>query len=489
MSILGVEASWPLLVAGGAVFLAALLVGVLNWRWSVYGLLLYLPFSGIPILAAYPDTEVPVLLKDFLFVIPAYVGFLACFGRRFRHIWFAAAPTVLFATLGLLVAAQAFNPALPRGLVGAIGVKVWLFYIPLYFLAYHFVRDRRDLFRLLTLVSVAAVVPALVGVFQAGLFRGDHDSWVSFLEGIYGDAAGPATQGFTQFDLPGGGIIRRVPSTFSSWTQYFNFVATMVAVTYAWWRGALSGRRAGLLGAGVCLLMVTATLLTGARAAFLLVPVLLALILALQQGARRPSPRALAAPVGVVLAFAAVFAVVSPSLLAQVFTKVGLEFGTTFFESFGKAVEITWSGLGTGIDTIASRYAYSSTALFPAVGGIWFESWWVKVVLELGIPGLVVVAALFATILARGFRQHRSVADPRLAAVSAAILAFLAVNVVAAATKPYLDYDPVNVYFWFLAGVLAKIPVLDATEAAGGLPGEGRPGASRSRFAFSASRR
>jgi len=78
----------PELIAPAAVvLLAALLVGLRNWRWSVYGLLCYLPVSGIAILAAYPgrtDRAIAILAKDFVFVIPAYLGFLVYFWKRRR---------------------------------------------------------------------------------------------------------------------------------------------------------------------------------------------------------------------------------------------------------------------------------------------------------------------------------------------------------------------------------------------------------------------
>ena len=50
-----------------------------RWRWPLYALLVYLPVSGIAILAAYPgrtDRAVAILAKDFLFVIPAYALFV-----------------------------------------------------------------------------------------------------------------------------------------------------------------------------------------------------------------------------------------------------------------------------------------------------------------------------------------------------------------------------------------------------------------------------
>src|SRR5204863_6053797 len=117
-------------VPAAIVLLGALLVGLYDWRWSVYGLLCYLPFSGIAILAAYPgraDRAAAILAKDFLFVIPAYLGFLLYFARRRQKFWFRGAPLVIFGLLALVVLAQAVNPRLPNHLVGLIGIKIWLF--------------------------------------------------------------------------------------------------------------------------------------------------------------------------------------------------------------------------------------------------------------------------------------------------------------------------------------------------------------------------
>ncbi|HVH51290.1 MAG TPA: hypothetical protein VM690_04030, partial [Gaiellaceae bacterium] len=68
------------------------------------------------------------------------------------------------------------------------------------------------------------------------------------------------------------------------------------------------------------------------------------------------------------------------------------------------------------------------------------------------------------TITFRAFRAHRALHDPRLRVVSAALIAFLLWDLVSAAKQQYLDLDPLNVYFWLLLGVLAKLPTLDAAE-------------------------
>lgn len=439
-----------------------------RWRWPVVALLAYLPVSGIPILLSYPDTDAAVLAKDFLFVIPAYLAFLAHAYSHRERVAFRGAPTLVLVMLGALVLLQALNPALPNTLVGAIGVKVWLFYLPLLYLGYHFVRDREDLCRLLTLVALGAILPAAVGVAEATLFRlGAED----FVYRLYGDAAGPATQNFTALELPDGSIIRRVPSTFSSWTQYFAFLATMTAVTYAWWRAAPAGKGRAVARALVWLLVLAAALVSGARIAFAFIPALVVLTVALERlGARgRPrqklSPAWLAAPAAAVVFAAALLGAGVRDVVRETAWKAKNEFTDTFVDRFRQATEITWSGLGTGIDTIASRYAFSSPDQFEGVGGSWYESWYVKVVLELGLPGLALVTALFALILVRGLRAHARLRDAGLRAVSAAFIAFLVLNIVALTGKPYLDYDPINVYFWFLAGVLAKLPHLDAPAA------------------------
>ncbi len=72
------------LAAGAVAFVLGLAVGLRNWRWSVYALILYIPVSGIAIIAAHGhrfERAEAVLAKDFLFVLPAYLGFLVSYLR------------------------------------------------------------------------------------------------------------------------------------------------------------------------------------------------------------------------------------------------------------------------------------------------------------------------------------------------------------------------------------------------------------------------
>jgi hypothetical protein len=444
--------------AGLAILAGALIAGVDDWRRALYGLLVFLPFSGIPYILLYPNIRLALLIKDFVFVIPAYVGFVASRQAQRWRIPPGALPVVLLALFGLLVVVQVFNPALPNRLVGLIGVKVWLFYIPLSLLGYHLVQTMADLGRLLAVLSLAAIVPALVGLVEAVLVYSGHPDLVYHW---YGGVAESATQGFAEFDFLGGGSLRRIPSTFSFVAQYFAFAVSMIAVTYAWWRGFLARGPLAPIGVAVWLLLIGASFLSGARAAFVFVPFLIALIMVLEARDLRLPIGQLVMP-SALLGGTVVLLGISVSTLLSHTVQVGLEeFQLLFIDGLRQAFATTITGLGTGIDTNAARYAFDQTRQFTAVGGTWYESWYVKTHLELGLAGLALLLAILGQLVVAGLRRHAALRDRRLRAVSASLLALLIWNAVYGLKGQFIDLDPTNVYFWLFVGVLAKLPQLD----------------------------
>jgi O-antigen ligase len=88
-----------------------------------------------------------------------------------------------------------------------------------------------------------------------------------------------------------------------------------------------------------------------------------------------------------------------------------------------------------------------------------------KSILELGIVGLALIATVFGTIIVRGIRIRRRLRDPGLVAMASAILGLMIWGVVYTVKAQYLDFDPLNLYFWLFTGVLFKLAVLDKMEA------------------------
>src|SRR5439155_1025338 len=158
------------------------------------------------------------------------------------------------------------------------------------------------------------------------------------------------------------------------------FLAAMIVVTFAWF--TLGGRLPALASLGVSLL---AAFTCGVKATIVMTPLLLGLTVLVGRAPRgaRASTVVLA---GIGLFAAGVVALEASSLVA-LSTQTGLsEASEGFLTGVPRALSTTLTGFGTGYATGASRYALDNALpLVLAAGQGFSESWWVKVVLELGL--------------------------------------------------------------------------------------------------------
>jgi hypothetical protein len=437
----------------------ALLLGIYSWRLSILLMVAWIPFQGIIWVALYPHTGAVALSKDILFVIPAYVGFFGGALLARRSLKVPGLPVVPMGLLAGLVIVGIFNPSLPSALVGMVGAKVWIFYIPMAFVGYHLVRSRSDLDRLLTILCVSAIVPAVVGIVEAGLYYSGHTQLVY---SWYGPAASTVTQQFTQISI-GGFVLRRVPSTFSFVGQYYVFLNCTIALGYAWWRNAPRGTSSRAFRIGVWILMVVAILSSGMRGAFVFMPLLVLGILLLDgRFGFRSLVSVAAGACAVGLTLTAIGS--SPgALVSNLEHNTSVQLDKVVIGGAEQAAHHPISGIGTGSDTDAARYVTDSTTSFGSIGG-WQESYWVKSVIELGIAGLVAVALLYGTLIVRGLRIHYRLRDPRLRTMSASILGLLIWTTIYSTKVGWQDFDPLNVFLWLFAGVMFKLAVLDRSE-------------------------
>jgi len=451
--------------AGALVFVGIVVagfagLGLRDWRRSVLGLLVFLPYSGVLIIASYPATGPATLVKDFLFVIPAYLGFAGASLVRRSDEPMVGFPLGVFLLFAGLVVLQLLNPSLPNLVVGLIGTKVWLMYIPMAPLGYHLVRTKADLGRVLFLMCAAAVVPLSIGVVEGIIINTPH---ADIVYGWYGGAAAAVTQDFANVGGAAGATINRVPSTFSFVAQYYLFTISMIAVVYAYWRGFLSySQRTAGIGALLFLLVVFAAVLSGARGAIVAAPAMIFVMLMFDGVSIRLMLWVPAVAVAALSFAALVFGTSLTQLLGDVWDHGLAELALNTVQGFHQALTQTLVGLGPGVDTVAARYGLPTFGPYALIGGYLKESWWVKLVLELGLAGLAVGVAMLGTIFARAITLHRRLRDPQLRSVSAAIVTLMAFVLVSNFKASYLDLDPTNVYFWLLVGVLLKLPALDA---------------------------
>ena len=440
------------------VFAAVLGIGVwlfviMNWRRGLWGLCLYMPFGGAITLYMHPN-KLPLLAKDLLFVVPAYIAFFLFNTRLLRQAPIPQGVLICLGAMAVIVLLQTLNPGILHWMVAAIGVKVWLFYVPLLWLAGAFVRTEADLVRFLRVMVAIAIVPCTIGLLQ--WFGSATFGYQETITAFYGDRAANATQGFASFSY--GGDYFRIPATFTFTSQYFGYTWAMIAMSYALMRvdPSASWRRFSLLMMGI---FIVAAILSGARSALVFVPILLILIVFLDQ-------RLTGIVAGVVL---------MPVLVLSSLYLGGIDplavFSATqiLVSNYGRdlvlanLIDAIWNhplGIGTGMNTGPARHAFGDIQVLT-----YLESYYAKAIVELGFFGGAAILATWAALIVYSLRVVRQMRDPALKGAAAAFTAFFIALAIHSGKGWQVDYDPVNVYFWLFAGFVFKLPYLKIQRA------------------------
>ena len=441
-------------VLGGLALIIFWLGILVRWRWGYIGLLVFLPFAGVISLRFHSIKEV-LLLKDFLFALPAYVSFFFFHRRDKRRI---AVPRLVLGTMGflaLLVILQLMNPGIVNLAVAGIGLKVWLFYMPLLFLTSAYVDSREDLARLLRILVVIAIIPCTIGILQ--WFGAMTFGIEATMESFYDDeAARAATGNFSMHQY--GGKLFRIPSTFTFTSQYFGYTMGMVVFSYCLMRSDPSPhwRRFGLIMVGFCMV---ASALSGARGALVFIPLLLVIAAFLDQR--------LSGILGIVIAVPVV--ILTALQLGGLDPQITYNATGILVDNYSK--EIVYEniinaflehplGIGTGMNTGAARHAFSSDAQ-AAKQLAWFENYYAKAMIELGFIGFPVALSVFVSIVVKGLGAMRALRDKGLRGTAAMLVAFFIVIAIHSGKGWQVDYDPINIYLWIFAGILFKLTALD----------------------------
>jgi hypothetical protein len=337
-------------------------------------------------------------------------------------------------------------------IMALIGLKVWLFYLPLCLVAYAFVDSFQRMLGLFRLFVVLSFIPAIVAFVEIVMVH--QFGYLTAMQMVYGTAASQVTQGFSFFRL-GEGSFGRIPSVFTFETQFFGYSLAMLIPAYVLWRADPSPRWRRL-GSFALLAAALDTFLSGSRGAYLFTPLTLALAFLFDQGVAG----LLAAICGTaVLAWTAAGAIFGIALWHMYGVVGGLFSNYARSAAYGglmQAIAAAPLGMGTGTNTGAARYALADPDAFTGI-----ENYYAKAAYELGMPGLLVVAGLFLTIIFISLKARRRMLTPDVRSSVNALLAFLVAIFLSSFKGWQVDLDPVNVYYWLFAGVLLKLPILE----------------------------
>ncbi len=411
-------------------------------RRLVIAVFLYTCIEGLVVNLLYPN-PIAYLPKDAMIAF-LYLGLMSGTAGSGSVAQFKG-PFTIFAIVCVLFVAM----PTPVSLLGvSVALKQRLYYIPLMFVGYHYMRGDADLVRLLRAIAWSAIPVCLFGIYL--YFGGPFalkDMGAEYSHVFYSTTG--ATSGLSFY---------RVPGTFNSPGQFGAYLYTVAVymVGFLLTKG-ISPRDRRMILLALTLLLPT-MLVTGSRTPLLLFFVLSGLIAILS---RQLSRFGMAGAVGYFVMIIALDYLGGgvADRMASIFTADNFyRFTSTFFGQlwFSQLMADPVGG-GLGIATVGARH-------FSPPGSVRLvESYIGILVTEMGILGLIGFAVLAVPIGAYLMRSRRwmraSAGNPIWIAGFLQLMFILLLTMNGTA----LDAIPSNLYFWFFLGVLVKMVDLERT--------------------------
>jgi hypothetical protein len=442
---------------------AAILAGIIGiaiWMFSTtrYELTLAVVMLYIGLIDGYfklkTGTQVATLGRDILLyaiVIGALVRWAIRGERVERPPW-----TGWVIAWVAVVLIQVANPA--NGTLGHsfAALRPHLEFVPLFFLGYVVLRSERRLRGFLVLMLVVATANGVVGLIQFNMSPDQLASWGPGYERKISGEGDVAARGFATDE----GDLRTRPFALGS-DMGFGGIVGLLAVPAALALLAVGGFAtrvaAALLSIGVILAVVTSQ----ARVALIGAVVAALAYAALSVTSRGAFRAVLALSLAVLVSYASISVLTSSSdegafdrysdIAPSKAANTALDYRRDTLSQIPNYVRDIPLGAGIG-----SKGPGGATGGRGTGGvGLNAESEPTYLLIELGVPGLLVMLGFTLTLVGVSMRRVRRLADPKLrllvAALAAPLLALLATWVVGISTAT----TPSSPYIWFAAGALS----------------------------------
>jgi hypothetical protein len=432
------------IIITAALSIAGFLYSARSLRRLLHLLFFLSLFEGVYINYFYP-AQLPLLLKDFL-VGYIYLVFLAQGHLReaLRRTGSLLLPMAVYATIYLV---HVFNPLMNNVLVGLVGLRVAIFYLPLILVAQVAFRSDEELWRFLKFGVLLAIPVCAYGIYQ----------WFGGAEHIASLGTGYIRRGVAI--LYGGGrgesLSFRTLSTFTYSSSFSIFLLLIAPFSWILVRSQLAQAwRHAAVAATV--LLLAAQLSTGGRQA-LVYTLLLLVLTELFYG--RGLLKKLVAPAVIALGLYAGLSLMGKGVLDRFETifdaaQVEARYRTYFVRHNLDAIQNSPLGHGSGTAAAAARH----------VGRVKFhatETAFSRIVYETGLPGVAAFFWLLVSLLRRCQRTYRHLADRQLTSFTRAFFVLGVIVTLTSLSGWPLDLPPLNALFWVFAGIALATPYLD----------------------------
>lgn len=455
-ALLRVPREWTVM---GAVVLAVFSFSFLKWRAGVATALVLVVVEGALRKWVFPEWQELIYWSKDVALAGAYVRFYGA--RMIDHESIVPAHPINKWLVPLIVwgLAEVLNPNLPNLMVGALGLKAYFFYIPLFYMVPELLEGRVALVRFLGAYAGSSLLLSLLGIAQ--FFSPLDSPLVSYV-------AWEGGTGVSRVAMVGD--FPRVTATFPFISGYVAYLFAVVLLLLAIlnMQEGVSGRRRAVLFTALGLAVVN-LFMTGSRwpifTLLLLIPIFLSM------AGDRVSARArlfARAVVGLV-----VLSVVAVSFFGEAVGAFWERTVTNRDEAEHRVIDpltepflfIPLAGLiGAGIGSThqAARFVAGAAEPFSWLPTLEFENEPGRIMLELGAVGFLLFYIQKIALLGALWRLRRTLADEDLRLLAAAAfcmhLAFF--------IWPTVFNVTAALYLWSLSGLLFLLPRLDAENEA-----------------------
>jgi len=470
-----VTGSTQALVMGGmAIAMIIVVVRTLHdWRSGFLLFVCWLLFEDL----ARKHLGNPTLLffgKDVLAAVTYMSLYMAT--RRRQAPWFRPPFLVPLALFFGLAAVQVFNTGSPSVLYGLLGMKLYFCYVPLMFVGYALLRTSQDLDRFLVFSLALGFVIAIIGIIQSVV-------GTTFLNPAELAPELQTLGNVTRYSPITGIALSKATSVFVSGGR-FGYYMILVAILAFGTQGyfLLQRRRRaayGFLGLGVA---VVAAMQSGSRGPIIYIVMSFLVLSAgflwgapwqwgqghrLVKAIRRGLLVGVAGlflmvqlfPAAIGASWAFLWETLSPTSSASELQNRAWDYPLVNLESALQRERWAY-GYGTGTASLGTQYV--SRVLGQPPPGIAVENGWGVLLLEMGIPGLLLWFVWTGSLLHSSWRvvgQLRRTAYFPLALSIFWYGFLLLVFLTYTGMAPYQNYV-MNAYLWVLVGVLFRLPHL-----------------------------
>jgi len=432
----------------------AMLLSFTNWRRVVPILFAYVCIEGFISNLLYPKM-LPLLFKDFV-VILIYLGFAGEVVLKKRTLLTRPIfiPLALFTALATV---QVFNPGLRNVLVGLVGLKMYVFYLPLILVGYYYFHTLEDLRHFLGYLILLSLPVSLMAYYQYG--------------GGWETIKGLNERGFWRAEIytaAAEGRMLRVPATFAVSGIFGAYAMVTLLIGAIYW-AATPSSRARWIRLVMLLILATSLLLSGSRGALVIAGLALVALSFVRVQQRGAHGFALMIAACVFFSVAMLGSAVQGRLASLKRPEVYISRLEPAYLGTAKALSKNPWGNGTGSATPQARHVRGAGGE-PELGEEeeWrlVEKYVLKLAHELGALGLVLFTLVVFAFIWEAKRAFRQLRTPEGKWLGVGVAFFVTLQLLACYVALSLDTPPVNVYAWFFCGVMLRLPELEAASIA-----------------------